>query len=278
MRRTRKGTVGSNPTLSANLPPLASLAFWWRFVSPSRLMQNEPSGVTTPPRTRRFDDIIDMSFGSLRPGGSMRILAFAATAALLLTEAIHAQNLLQNGSFEDPVVDPGTALLTPTIPGWANTGDPCPIEVQNNCCGSPSDGAQHLELDSDSCSSSISQTVATQPGAKYVLSFDFSPRPSVFDNRVIVSWNGSQVFDLIEISPPGGDVDWIHHTAVVTATGTTSTVDFAGADAPDGVGSYLDNLPEPGRSSPLAAGLLLIAGLDRLRRRTPRSRPRGRSR
>jgi hypothetical protein len=200
------------------------------------------------------------------------------TATLLLAGTATAQNLLTNGSFESPDVAPGTAELFESIPGWDNTGGFCPIEVQDNCCGSPSDGAQHLELDSDNCQSSISQTVATQPGAKYVLSFDFSPRPGVFDNRVIVSWNGSVVFDLIEISPPGGDVDWQHHSAVVTATGSTSTVELAGADAADGVGSYLDNLPEPGRSALLAAGTSLIAGLARLRRRTARSRSRGRSR
>ena len=206
----------------------------------------------------------------------MRILFCVITATLLLGGASSAQNLLTNGSFESPDVAPGTAELFASIPGWTSTG--CPIEVQDNCCGSPSDGAQHVELDSDNCATSISQIVATQPGAKYVLSFDFSPRPGVFDNRLIVSWNGSQVFDLIEISPGGGDVDWQHHSAVVTATGSTSTVEFAGADAPDGVGSYLDNLPEPGRTAQLAAGLSLLAGLTFLRRRTLRSRPRGRSR
>ena len=207
----------------------------------------------------------------------MRILAFAATAALLLAEAIHAQNLLQNGSFEDPDVAPGTAEMFETIPGWTNSGDPCFIEVQDNCCGSPSDGDQHLELDSQLCNSSISQTMTTQPGANYILSLDFSGRPGVNDNHLIVRWNGSTVFDLTA-GVLGSETEWTHHSGVVTATGTTSTVEFAGADAPDGVGSYLDNLPEPGRAAQLAAGLSLLAGLDFQRRRTPRSRPRGRSR
>lgn len=193
----------------------------------------------------------------------MRILLCGITATLLLASAISAQNLLTNPSFEAPDVAPGTAEIFASIPGW--TDEACGIEVQDNCCGAPSDGSQHVELDADSCTSAISQTVTTTPGAKYVLSFDFSPRPGVFDNHVIVTWNGSQVFDLIEISPPGGDVDWQHHAAVVTATGTTSTVEFAGADPPDGVGSYLDNLPEPGRTAALLAGLAMIVGLARQR-------------
>ena len=189
----------------------------------------------------------------------MRSLLVLVIVALPgLAAAFPTNNLLVNPSFEEPDVAPGTAqVFEGSIEGWTDLSF-CGIEVQDNCCGAPSHGSQHVELDADNCTSAISQTVPTQPGAKYVLSFDFSPRPSVVDNRVIVSWNGSQVFDLSEISPPGGDVNWQHHSAVVTATGTTSTVEFAGADSPDGVGSYLDNLPEPGRSTALLAGLAML--------------------
>jgi hypothetical protein len=200
----------------------------------------------------------------------MRSLRFLLpiSVPILLAGSVHAQNLLTNGSFESPDVAAGTAELFASIPGWDNTGDPCPIEVQDNCCGSPSDGAQLVELDSDFCSSSISQTVTTQTGGKYVLSFDFSARPGVFENRLIVRWNGSMIFDETELSPPGpGDTFWVHHAIAVTSTGTSSTVEFAGADAIDGAGTLIDNLPEPGRAASLAAGLSLLAGLSRVHRR-----------
>ena len=206
----------------------------------------------------------------------MRILFSGITATLLLAGSVSAQNLLTNGSFEDPDVDPGTAqVFLGSITGWTDEGI-CGIEVQDTCCGSPAHGDQHLELDSD-CPSTISQTVATQPGAKYLLSLAFSPRPGVIDNHLIVRWNGSTVFDLTAGSL-GTETEWQNHSAVLTATGTTSTVEFSADDQPDGVGTYIDNVPEPGRSAQLAAGLSLLAGLTFLRRRTPRSRPRGRSR
>ena len=201
-------------------------------------------------------------------------------SVLLVASSARAQNLLTNGSFESPDVAGGTAEVFESIPGWTDA-TLCGIEVQDNCCGSPSVGSQHVELDS-TCSSAISQTVTTTPGAKYLLTFDFSPRPSLIDNRLVVRWNGVQVFDEIASSipgpPPAPDTSWTAHAIVVTATGATATVEFKDGSFSDGVGTYIDNLPEPGRSAQLAAGLSLLAALDFLRRRAPRSRPRGRSR
>ena len=176
----------------------------------------------------------------------MRTLFCGITASLLLASAIGAQNLLTNPSFEEPDVAPGTAqIFAGNIAGWTDSSS-CGIEVQDNCCGSPSDGSQHVELDSD-CSSTISQTVSTTPGAKYVLTFDFSPRPGVVDNRLVVRWNGVQIFDeLAAGAPPPADTDWNAHAIGVTATGTTSTVEFEdGSFSSPGVGTYIDHLPEP---------------------------------
>ena len=206
----------------------------------------------------------------------MRSLLVLIFGVLLLAQPVRAQNLLQNGSFEDPDVGPATALLANDIPGWTSEVEPCPVEVQDNCCGAPFDGDQHLELDSQSCNSTISQTVATQSGAKYLLSFVFAARPFVTDNHVIVRWNGSPVFDLTAGSL-SAETEWATHAAVVTAAGTTSTVEISGGDIPDGSGTYVDDVPEPGRSAQLAAGLSLLAILDVLRGRMSRSRPWGRS-
>jgi hypothetical protein len=211
-------------------------------------------------------------------------LPLIVVGVLLFAGAALAQNLLQNGSFESPDVAGGTAQVFPDggVPGWTDTSDPeCGIEIQDNCCGSPSAGAQHVEVDSN-CPSLVTQTVATQPGASYLLSFDFSPRPGLpfGESNVDVSWNGTVIFTADGVAV--GDTDWTHHTAVVTATGTSSSIEFAEsplfANPTDSVGGYIDNVPEPARSAQLAAGLSLLAGLALLRRRTPRSQPRGGSR
>ena len=203
------------------------------------------------------------------------------TAALLLAGTASAQNLLQNGSFEDPDVDFGIAQIFSDIPGWTDSspGSTCGIEIQDHCCGSPSHGDQHAELDTQNCSGAISQTVATQAGASYLLEFDFAARPGGFAiYNLVVRWNGVEVFNEAE-QPLGEDTNWTHRSVVVTATGPTSTVEFSeGVGDSNGLGPYIDNLPEPGRSAQLATGLALLAGLDLVRRRTPRSRSRGRSR
>jgi hypothetical protein len=202
----------------------------------------------------------------------MRAFPLVMLATILLAGAARAQNLLQNGSFESPDVPAGTAQVFPgSIPGWTDTSF-CGIEIQDNCCGSPSDGAQHVELDSN-CSSTIDQTVATQPGAHYVVSFDFSPRPGENYNELIVSWNGGQIFDEIKTGSAAQETQWTHYAIAVAATGTSSTVEFSdGGSSSNGAGTYIDNLPEPGRSAQLLAGLLMIAGLARCRRRSALSR------
>ena len=203
----------------------------------------------------------------------MRIRLGTLIAALLVAGGAGAQNLLQNGSFEEPDVAGGTADFFASIPGWVDvsTSPQCGIEVQDHCCGSPSNGPQHVELDS-TCAGAIRQTVATQPGASYVLSFDYSPRPGVFTNDLDVHWNEELVFSLFGRGTLLPETDWTHHTAVVTATGATSTIQFtdpALGDS-DGAGTYVDNVPEPGRSAQLVAGMLFVAGLGWLRRRRVR--------
>ena len=100
MRRTRKGTVGSNPTLSANSfaaprdarEPRARSRFArnlaaLRFAFPFGARRSRSGEASTSPCTRRFGQL-DKRIASSRPGRPLRTVAFAATAALPLTEAI----------------------------------------------------------------------------------------------------------------------------------------------------------------------------------------------
>ncbi len=203
----------------------------------------------------------------------MRILLLAIGAVLLFVEGASAQNLLVNGSFEEPDVEAGTARVFETpddpedVPGWTDSSgfSLCGIEVQDHCCGSPSDGEQHAELDTQDCSGAISQTVATQAGASYLLNFDFAARPGGFMSfyNLVVRWNGAEVFNETEQSL-GEDTNWTHRSVFVTATGPTSTVEFSdGILDHSGLGPYIDNVPEPGRSAQLVAGVLLLAVLAR---------------
>jgi hypothetical protein len=125
------------------------------------------------------------------------LLCGIITATLLLAGTASAQYLLTNGSFETPDVAGGIAQIFANgeVPGWTDTspGD-CGIEIQDHCCGTPIAGDQFVEVDS-SCPAQVTQIVATQPGASYVLSFHYSPRPGLpfGDSDVDVSWNGNVV-------------------------------------------------------------------------------------
>src|SRR5262245_17159479 len=110
----------------------------------------------------------------------MRVLVLVLTLPLLLVGGASAQNLITNGSFESPDIAFGTFGVFTTsgdVPGWTDTTDLCGIEIQDNCCGTPNHGDQYVEIDSD-CPSTLSQTVATQPGASYLLTLLYSPHPS----------------------------------------------------------------------------------------------------
>ena len=111
----------------------------------------------------------------------MRSSLLSIIGVLLLARAVHAQNLLQNGSFESPDVPGGIAQVFTNpgdVPGWTDTSGLCGIEIQDNCCGSSLDGDQFVEVDSN-CPSVVGQTVTTQPGKSYVFTFIYSPRPGV---------------------------------------------------------------------------------------------------
>jgi hypothetical protein len=179
----------------------------------------------------------------------MRTLLYGITAIALLASSAGAQNLLTNPSFEAPDVAPGTAEIFGTsIPGWSDESF-CGIEVQDHCCGDPSDGAQLVELNSN-CPGAISQTVATQPGAKYVLTFDYSVRPGIDSNWLFVKWNDTEVFEELRNGSLTQQTEWTHHAVSVTAAGTSSTVELSsmGFSDPD-AGTLVDNLPEPTRRS-----------------------------
>jgi hypothetical protein len=112
------------------------------------------------------------------------------TALLLTATAAHAQqSIVVNGSFEEPQLK-GAFSIFPTIPGWRTVSGPG-IEVQSNSVGWRAlVGTQMVELDS-TAPSSMAQDLTTRPGNVYELSFSFSPRPPMADNRIGVYWSSA---------------------------------------------------------------------------------------
>lgn len=187
-----------------------------------------------------------------------------------------AQNLVTNGSFEEPVIGLGTFALLPSIPGWTLFKGQF-IEVQSgDHWGTPAAGSQLVELDSTE-SSGIFQDVPTQPGLECELSFAFSARPEFggpTENHLQVRWDGELVADLTADGTALTDTDWSYHIRVVTASDTITRLDLEDVGLSNGAGTYIDDVsvvcsqPSVGGSTSFLAsgsgsfsgGIALLAG------------------
>lgn len=159
-----------------------------------------------------------------------------------LLKASLSNNLIENGSFEDPQMLEGSWAVFRKINGWVTLAGPG-IEIQNHVAGSPFDGAQHIELDSHS-NSMMEQTIAIEPHRSYCLKFAYSARPDVpIASQGIRLWIDKKVVKTIKRSGKGlPDTKW--EEVFVKWTNPTSTtitsIRFEAIGQSDGVGGYID--------------------------------------
>lgn len=169
-----------------------------------------------------------------------------------------------NGGFEQPAIANGTFALSPSIPGWTLEKGTS-IETQNHVAGSPYEGDQFVELDSDA-SSGIYQDVATTAGSSYTLQLAFSPRPGTgpADNTLTVRFGGVTVLVNTRDGSKLGDTNWDVFNIPVTATAATSRIELIDTSSlSNSVGVYVDDVslvPPPAAAlpeAPMAVGIPL---------------------
>lgn len=183
-------------------------------------------------------------------------------------------NLLQNGSFEEPVVEHQNLWDTfASVLGWmieqVTDGDPSELELQRGFGGNEAaDGKQYAELDAEDPNGSslrITQGVALEEGAEYELTWAFAPRPntnasqnqlSVLLDNVEVATSGPASIDT-----PLTQSDWTVGSYTFVADSTSGEVAFedAGVLQNDTFGTLLDDAilckiadPVPGCTDPEA--------------------------
>ncbi|MBY0310060.1 DUF642 domain-containing protein [Patescibacteria group bacterium] len=175
-------------------------------------------------------------------------------------------NLIENGSFEVPVLDEdgfGWDVFPSELNGlawiveWLFPSDGAPktpvLELQGGYF-TPADGDQYAELDSnynpapggeyngEQAGVRILQTIPTIPGYTYTVSYQFSPKPGYdADSNVLVAKvdgvvKGTHSADGSELS----DTNWTPYTYTFVATDSEAVVSFEDAGTQDTFGTLID--------------------------------------
>jgi hypothetical protein len=166
----------------------------------------------------------------------MREKIFLLLAVLILAPMAARADIIVNGSFEDPAINPVSWSIYDSLPGWTTTVDDYGIELRNAVAGIAYDGSNFVELDTTH-NSAMSQTVTTNASSQYNLSYYYAPRQDVSaDSNYIELWfNGVRIDSVTGYST--SDNDWSLRSFLVTGTGT-DIIMFKAAD----LGDYNDSL------------------------------------
>jgi hypothetical protein len=209
--------------------------------------------------------------GALRAFGTFVVAALAL--GLFGAASAGATDLIVNGSFENPGVGGGYALIANGgIPGWTTTDSQGLIEIDASIFGAPAyDGTQSLEVNAYN-PEDVQQTVSgLTVGQTYALSWAYGDRPGSGDEELQVYFGADLVatnYDSLNgINPV---LLWFPNVFVVTATSTSEVLSFNGIydnglsnNGGVSYGNEIDAVslvatPEPSSILLFASGLFLL--------------------
>jgi hypothetical protein len=169
-------------------------------------------------------------------------------------------NLIDNGSFETPVVPVGSfenfGSGSTGITGWTVVGPEASVvsgSFSQECCTFPAaDGVQWLDLTGDGTNSveGVEQTIATTPGTTYDLSFwvgNTFDSGGIFGTTSTVNVRlggigGTLIDTATNSSTTPGTLIWQQFTTSFTASGSSTTLDFLNGDPSGDNSNGLDNV------------------------------------
>lgn len=188
-------------------------------------------------------------------------------------------SLITNGDFETFQLKGKQWRVLPSIDGWTTTMGPG-IEIQRNTVVKAQSGNQYVELDShdqlrQGGNSALTQSVATDIGHHYLLSFYYLPRTNHGnnDNGLAVYWDDLAT-ELDNFDPVNAifaidnmtrkDMrEWTQYTVKLQATSDLMALSFGGTGLNNTLGAFIDNvslnkIPEPGTLAMLGMALAIL--------------------
>ncbi|MBP0019001.1 MAG: DUF642 domain-containing protein [Cyanobacteria bacterium SBLK] len=172
------------------------------------------------------------------------LIAVVFMFGMVGSPAIARANLIYNGGFELPGIFDGTQKGLTSIPGWrlSFVGSNNYMKLHRNYAGRAHTGQQLMELDSGK-TNKINQDITTTPGRTYRLTFAFSARPTVPDNKLNVKWRGSTIAQLSKNGAGLTDTRWQVYSYEVKAISTKTLLSFDNLnELADGQGAFLDSV------------------------------------
>lgn len=214
-------------------------------------------------RALKFKGRYNQSSASGLDGASASLLQKADIGTL------DNNNLLQNGSFELPVIHSQSQLAFEDSmgfawrPAWVATGSsklgrltkqPGVELLAGYRNWEAHEGSQFVRLDNADLSARaargqslvrLSEQVPTDEGQQYKLTFWFAPQPStgVKENVITVLWNGSVLDTISTDGTKDKQPQWKQYGYVLTAgTSGVGTVEFVAGGPENGQGPLLDDV------------------------------------
>jgi hypothetical protein len=170
-------------------------------------------------------------------------------------------NIVANGSFEDPIVtDSELWQKMNSVPSWTiekvSDNTATTLELHKGWSGNvAADALQYAELDGDE-STRVIQNVTTVAGAQYKLYWSFAGRHEITaeQNQLAVEVNGVQVDTNgpVTATAPLAQINWLKDNYTFTANGSNTAIAFKDNGPNNTYGTFLDNVrlckiadPEP---------------------------------
>ncbi len=201
----------------------------------------------------------------------LKVLSAAFALLIQGTTDLKAQNLVFNGGFESPQVDPGSFIVIQadqvSLPNWQVTETSVDVVHQGYLTATAAEGFQFLDLDGSPGPGGISQELATLAGVTYELTFQYadnflSERATSFA-LVRLSDQLGDVMAPVTISHNSsvpGNLNWSAYSTTFTATHSATTLRFSSLNQNASGGILLDNVsvvavPEPSSLALVAASV-----------------------